>query len=467
MTDRFSVLDSQVEPNTLRILSESTEHVQMSVQHSFLEAQAKGACPRERKRVMPGQRKYRRLDRAERAAIERGLDAGRSCRQIAKDLGRSPSSVSAEVKANRTVTKGAGKGERVGEVPEDACPKLLAWPHACNGCKYRRYHCSRKWRCEYSAARAQAMSDELLSAARRGVDRGRDEFESMMETIRSDVARGLSPVQISIARASEFSVHPSTIYRWIEKNHGGMSNIELLRKVGYKKRRRDAARATPHGPSRSYAAFMQMDGEDRASACEMDTVIGRRRDEKCVLTPYLRPYKLQLCMLLPEKSSSAVAAALDALEKAIGKSSFQRFFGILLTDNGAEFSDFAAIEKSALPGKKARTRVYYCDVRASQQKASCEKNHVELRRLLPKGRGISFDDLVAADMAVLMSQMNSSPRPSLGGMSPAAMLLAAHPEAGRALLDALGVEAIAYEALLLSVKAINEARGTRGEEPLI
>ena len=87
------------------------------------------------------------------------------------------------MKANRTVAKGAGKGERVTSVPGDACPKLLAWPHVCNGCSYRRYHCSKKWRCEYSAARAQAMSDELLSAARRGVDRDQHEFEAMMETI--------------------------------------------------------------------------------------------------------------------------------------------------------------------------------------------------------------------------------------------------------------------------------------------
>lgn len=416
---------------------------------------------------MSEQKKYRRLDKAERAAIERGLDAGHSCRQIAKDLGRSPSSILAEVKSNRTVAKGPGKGERVASLPEDACPKLLVWPHVCNGCKYRRYHCSRKWRCEYSAARAQALSDGLLSSARRGVDRDKVEFEHIMDAIRVDVARGLSPMQISFAHASEFSVHPTTIYRWIEKGYGGMSNIELLRKVGYKKRRKSLVSATPHGPGRSYAAFMQLDEEKRACACEMDTVIGRRQDTKCILTLYLRPYKLQLCLLLPEKSSSAVASALDALEKAIGKSTFQQFFGILLTDNGAEFSDFKAIEKSALPGKRRRTQVYYCDVRASQQKAACEKNHVELRRILPKGRGIIFDDLVAADMAVLMSQMNSSPRPSLGGLSPIAMLYAAHPRSGKQMLDALGVELIAYEALQLSIKAINEARGMRGEEPLI
>ena len=417
--------------------------------------------------MMSKQKNYRRLDKAERSAIERGLDAKRSARQIASDLGRSVSSVCAEVKVNRTVTKGPGKGERVESVPEDACPRLLVWPHVCNGCKYRRYHCTKKWKCEYSAARAQSLSEELLVSARRGFNRDRDEFEHIMNIVRFDVGRGLSPAQIAFAHATEFSVHPTTIYRWIEAGYAGMSNMDLLRKVGYKKRKENKGKTTPHGPERSYAAFMQLDKENRASVCEMDTVIGKKNDSQCLLTLYLRPYKLQLAVLLPEKSSSAVIAALDMLEKAIGKSAFQLFFGLVLTDNGTEFADFASIEKSALPGKKSRCRVYYCDVRASQQKAGCEKNHVELRRVLPKGRGISFDDLIAADAAVVMSQVNSMPRPSLGGMCPIQMLLAAHPKSGQALLDALGIELVAYGQLELSVKAINHARRLRGEDDLI
>lgn len=107
--------------------------------------------------------RYRRLDRAERAAIQSGLDKGRSCRQMARDLGRSPSTVADEVARNRTVSKGPGKGERVRDAPEDACPKLLSWPRCCNGCRNLRYRsCSRRWRCEYSAARAQALADAEL-----------------------------------------------------------------------------------------------------------------------------------------------------------------------------------------------------------------------------------------------------------------------------------------------------------------
>ena len=55
---------------------------------------------------------YRRLDKAERAAIERGLDKRKSCRQMARELGRSPSTVADEVARNRTVSRGPNKGGR-------------------------------------------------------------------------------------------------------------------------------------------------------------------------------------------------------------------------------------------------------------------------------------------------------------------------------------------------------------------
>lgn len=199
----------------------------------------------------------------------------------------------------------------------------------------------------------------------------------------------------------------------------------------------------------------------------MDTVIGRAADRQCVLTLHLRCCRAQLCLLLPERSSSAVAAALDVLEAAVGKRAFQRMFGLVLTDNGAEFSDWESLERSCLPGKGARCRVYYCDVRQSQQKGGCERNHVELRKLLPKRRGISFDDLEAADMAAVMSQLNSEPRPSMAFMPPLRALLAAYGDDGAALTAALGVEEVPYGELLLGVEAVNRARLERGADPLI
>lgn len=409
---------------------------------------------------------YRRLDRSERAAIERGLDKRKSCRQIARELRRSPSTVADEVARNRTVCRGPNKGGRAAEAPDDACPKLLSWPHCCNGCRFRRYHCSRRWRCEYSAARAQALADAELRESRMGVDRGEAEFERAMELIRSDVARGLSPEQIALARAAEIGASASTIYRWIGRGYAGMSSLELRRRCGYKPRSHaEPSRQTSHGAARSFAAFMELPGEERAAACEMDTVLGLKSDRRCLLTLYLRAFKFQIALPMPDKTAASTGSALDMLEKAAPKA-FRRLFSLLLTDNGAEFADCAGIERSALDPSARRCSVYYCDARQSQQKGGCERNHVELRKILPKGRGISFDGLAGRDCAVLMSHLNSEPRPSLGGMRAIDMLLAALGDDGRALLDALGVEKVPYGELDMSVGAIEAARRERGEGPL-
>ena len=414
------------------------------------------------------QRKYFRLTRAERSSIERAMDKRSSARSIARDLGRSPSSITDEIKRNRTVCKGPGKGERVIDVPEGQviCPRLTSWPWVCNGCRLRRYHCSRTWRCEYSAMRAQAIADKELTDARRGVNRSEVAFEEAMAAIRADTARGLSPAQIAACRSAQFAVSPSTIYRWIAAGYGGMSNLELRRKVGYKPRKEHIVKPTSHGPEHSFAAFAALSEDTRLGACEMDTVIGRSRDTRCILTLYLRPFKMQLALLLADKTSSAVAAALDMLERAIGKPLFQRLFGLILTDNGTEFSNTEAIERSALEDT-TRCEVYYCDVRQSQLESGCERNHVELRMILPKGRGIAFDDLHTRDLAILMSHLNSQPRASLAMSTPISMLKGALKEEADVLLDALGIEEVAYDVLDMTVEAINRERRKRGDKPLI
>ena len=153
------------------------------------------------------------------------------------------------------------------------------------------------------------------------------------------------------------------------------------------------------------------------------------------------------------------------LEEAGGTALFRRLFGLVLTDNGAEFSDPGAIERPA-SGGDPRCRVYYCDARQSQQKGGCERNHVELRKLLPKGRGIDLDALDGRDMAELMSQLNSEPRRSLLGASPIALLKAAVP-GSEGLLDALGVREVPYGELEMTPGALGRERAERGLPPLL
>jgi IS30 family transposase len=293
-------------------------------------------------------------------------------------------------------------------------------------------------------------------------------FELAVAAIRADLARGLSPQQIAAARAEEVGVSKSTIYRWVEEGYGGLSNAELRRKVGYKPRRRkEARRPTHHGPERSHEAFLALPEGERAAACEMDTVEGRATDSQCLLTLHSRACRVQLPLLMPEKTMAATVATLDEVERALGLEGFRCLLGLILTDNGGEFEDVEGIERSCTSEGESRCRVFFCDPMQSQQKGACERNHVEIRKMLPKGRGISFDDLDEIDACFVGSNVNSEPRPSLMGISPLAMLRAANPAVADALHSSFGICELPYAELDLTLDAVNRERAARGLKPLV
>ena len=80
-------------------------------------------------------------------------------------------------------------------------------------------------------------------------------------------------------------------------------------------------------------------------------------------------------------------------------------------------------------------------------------------------RLFAFDELVAADLSVLMSHANPDPRERLCGTSPIQMFLAAYAREGRGFLDALGIEQIDRDDLRLTPEIPGIERERRGEEP--
>ena len=71
------------------------------------------------------------------------------------------------------------------------------------------------------------------------------------------------------------------------------------------------------------------------------------------------------------------------------------------------------------------------------QKGGCEKNHVELRKILPKGT--SFEDLDAMALTEICCHVNSSVRKGCGDVSPMQLAQLVFP---REMMDNLGLELI-------------------------
>ncbi|MBS5450862.1 MAG: IS30 family transposase [Coriobacteriia bacterium] len=413
----------------------------------------------------PTERAYGRLTMLERKDIERALGRGEPCRKIARGLGRSPSTVKREVDRHRFVT--SPKSLRGEPAPEDlggACPKLGAWPRCCNGCSHKGgYGCSRKPKVAYVAKWAQATADAELSESRSGIDETEESAEAKLRALREGTGRGLSPAQIALMGGPP----ASTGYRWIDRGYAEMTNLgNLRRKTGYRLCKKRKRAVTRHSPSRSHAAFLALGEDACAAAWEMDTVEGSAADSARLLTVLHRPSRFQAALLIPDGTCGSVLAALRSLSEALGgPAAMRRVFGTVLTDNGSEFADEAAIG-AVLGERPGEVRLFYCDPRQSQQKGACERNHVEIRKMLPKVSGIRFDLLTGADVSLAMSHVNSEPRGALAWGRPVDALEAAFGDDARALMAALGVEAVGIDAIDLTPGLVGRAREERGDPPL-
>ena len=95
-----------------------------------------------------------------------------------------------------------------------------------------------------------------------------------------------------------------------------------------------------------------------------------------------------------------------------------QLFPVLLTDNGSEFSNPTALEYG--PDGELRSRVFYCNPSAPNEKGACENNHEFIRRVIPKGTDIGRYSQEQIDL--MMNHINSYSRPDLGNKAPYALM---------------------------------------------
>lgn len=160
--------------------------------------------------------------------------------------------------------------------------------------------------------------------------------------------------------------------------------------------------------------------------------------------------RFQIFIHLKRKDAEHIVAALNWLD-LLCEGRFKDFFGLLLADRGSEFDEIFGIEHD-LDGKK-RCDIYYADPRRPDQKGGCEKNHVELRKVILKGISIDSLDLDPWLMAGICSHVNSSLRDAIGDACPASLAKTCLPAS---LLEGLGVDVIDPDDVILTPDLIEK-----------
>ena len=317
------------------------------------------------------------------------------------------------------------------------CPKR-------SGCGYPKFR--------YDAGDADAAYRETLSSSRSGICVTREELDAMNAIVVPLARQGQSLEAIWAEHGHELPVCVRSAYRYQELGAIGLTSLDMPRKARLLPRGRPEPggrrRERVDRAGRTYDDFRALPVEDQARVVQGDSVGGFERNESDILSLHFVAHTFQLYLKKAARSSPApVVAWLDVIERELGSpEAFEEIFGVLLVDRGAEFDDWAGMERSCLVEGARRCRVFYCDEMNSNQKSQAERNHERLRRILPKGRS-DFHRLSVWDVAGGCSHVNSYPLARKSGtfrpIEAAASLLP-----GR-LLDALGIERVPADEVVL------------------
>lgn len=387
-----------------------------------------------------------------RQTIYSGLLAGNSFGEIARQIGRSESTVSREIRNHRVVWDKSPYGKPLNRCInrtncyiksicsdtctrrcstcgkcakscsmyiEEHCEKLNKPPYVCDACPNLNRCPLEKFR--YDSFYVQKEYRITLSESRQGFNLSPNELNTIDSLVTPLILQGQSIHHAALVHNNSLSVSRRTIYRLVDKCALKARNIDLPRKCKLKIRKgikpaKKIDRNCRIGRSmEDYNEYMRLHPD--VNPVQMDSVVGGTGTSKVLLTMRF-PGDFMPVFLRSNNTAQSVQEWIDFLYNGLGHEDFCTFFPVILTDNGSEFSDPAAIENA--PDGSIRTRVFYCDPMASWQKSHVERCHELFRRILPSGS--SFDSFSQDDMTLVASHVNSYARLVLGNKTPMDML---------------------------------------------
>jgi len=324
-------------------------------------------------RPAPRRRSRLALTLSEREAISRGIVAQRSTRSMARLLGRSPSTVSREVRRN-------GGTDRYRAAPAEE----QAWVRA-----------RRPKRCKL------ALSPWL----------------------RRMVARQLrlnwSPEQIAgwLKRAhpgrEAYQVSHETIYRSLFVQARGVLKKELLRHLRSKRTIRRSKQANQKGDGRGQLKDIISISEGPASVAdravpghwEGDLLSGSKNSYIATLVE--RQTRYVMLAKVTNKDTQTVVSALIKQAKKLPSELYKS----LTWDRGKELADHRRFSLAT------DIDVYFCDPQSPWQRGSNENTNGLLRQYFPKGTDLSVYS--QAHLNKVARQLNERPRKTLAFETPA------------------------------------------------
>ncbi len=306
---------------------------------------------------------YTHLTIEERACLRKYYVEGKSYREIARLLGRSPSTISREIARNYTHRYAINT-----YYPHTAQKKYLL----------RRSFCHR----------GMFWNKEVINYIN----------EKLQQT--------WSPEQIANAPCELKLPSFKTIYRWVYEKYLVRGNVKVLRRKGKTRKRMGTGGRFTTGKSirkRDKSVYSRKE----FGHWEADTVVsGRGKTKACFATLAERTTRYYIAVKIPDRTGESMAKAIIKALSVFPCDAVKT----ITCDRGSEFACWRKIEK------ELHCDVYFADPYCAWQKGTNENLNGLLREFYPKGRNLSrvSETTLKKNLALI----NARPKKVLGFNKP-------------------------------------------------
>jgi IS30 family transposase len=309
--------------------------------------------------------KYRQITSGERYAISALRRRGLSARDIARELGRAPSSISREIRRN-----------------------------SCNDGGYRPFKASHRTRGRRSRSRRNA----------------RITLETWA-TVEHYLCLDWSPEQVSGFLRVEgiLSISHETIYVhvWHDKTAGGCLWRHLRQATKKKRKRYGANDSRGKLAGKRHISERPPEAESRVEIghWEIDTVMGTEHGRNSVVTMVERATGyLAMGKLARHCAADAAARCVEIIERHEDR------VATITADNGSEFHSYKQVEAAT------GVEFYFATPHHSWERGTNENTNGLIRQYLPKRT--SQAHVTQDDCDAIAAKLNSRPRKRLGYKTP-------------------------------------------------
>ena len=373
----------------------------------------------------------------DRQAIQKGLNNGSPKTAIAQVIGKDNSTIGKEVKKHRIYCPAPLYKESsvvIKNVIRDCvyiktgCPyngkirnnkclspceraepipcKIRDRKLVCNGCSKIRTCVQYKYK--YDAEVAHQKYTQELSDSRTGLNMSPEEFDSLGNLLSSCMSKGQS-IEVILENHPEITLSSRRIHSLVNDGYFkpyGVDQFTKRRTVN----RKQAAKKAVYKPrvdrkylkgrtNEDFKAYM--DAHPDTIVWQMDTVYNDVSNGPFIQTFIHPESSFMIGIYHDEKTAQEMLSGVRTIRNWLGSTRFKKYFNVILTDRGSEFTKAEEIERLGV-------RIFYCDPMRSSQKAEVEKNHTLLRYICPKETDLRQLGLRSQkDLNLIFSHINS------------------------------------------------------------